>query len=256
MARKRKAHICSVEECQGRHEARGFCNKHYQRWLKFGDPLTNLARVAGECSVDGCSKKAVVRKLCPMHYRRLRIHGNVDTVKKRPVRSVIIDGETVRIPLTQEKFAIVDIADLPLIEGRNWSARVKPGDSTAYAVASISRGDGSRAIMSMHALIMGASGIDHINGNGLDNRRGNLRRISGNGNYFNMKLSTRNRSGFKGVCWSPRRKMWRAAIGQHGRQFLLGHFKDIEAAARAYDKAAVELFGEFAKTNKALGLLK
>lgn len=95
--------------------------------------------------------------------------------------------------------------------------------------------------------------IDHKNGNGLDNRRSNLRFCTNAQNQHNQRkwgsrsgkpLSSR----YKGVSWH-RRGHWRAKIQAQGKRRYLGQFQSEEAAARAYDRAARELHGEFAVLN-------
>ena len=111
----------------------------------------------------------------------------------------------------------------------------------------------------MHRLILGCGPgeeVDHRNGNGLDNRRGNLRPATHALNQANVRR-VRAKSGFKGVSrWvRPSPRPWRAHITVKGRMKFLGAFATPEEAARAYDAAARELFGEFACTNEDLGLL-
>lgn len=95
--------------------------------------------------------------------------------------------------------------------------------------------------------------IDHVNGNKTDNRLCNLRLASVQQNIQNAKLSSHNRSGYKGV--SKRRGKWRAVIKVDGRQRFIGHYDCPIKAARAYDTAAAEYYGEYARTNKRMGLL-
>jgi hypothetical protein len=112
----------------------------------------------------------------------------------------------------------------------------------------------------MHRLILQAPAgvkVDHINGNGLDNRSANLRLATNSQNTAHTHRSPRNVNGFRGVFFgSPsRKKQWYAQIVCGGRKRTLGYFDDPRKAAIAYDEAAVRLFGEFATTNKKLDLL-
>src|SRR3990172_5804868 len=106
----------------------------------------------------------------------------------------------------------------------------------------------------MRRVIVGARAgqcVDHINGDGLDNRRANLRLASQSDNLANARLSASSSSGYKGVTRAPRRSLrpWMAQVTARGRHVYLGCFDTLEAAARAYDTAARSLFGEFARTN-------
>lgn len=87
--------------------------------------------------------------------------------------------------------------------------------------------------------------IDHINGNRRDNKIENLRLVNRSQNQGNRKTSIKNNSGFKGVYWNAKRKKYFANCkNEH-----IGIFKTAEEAAEAYNKKALELFGEYAKLN-------
>ncbi len=108
----------------------------------------------------------------------------------------------------------------------------------------------------MHRLILGVTDsrqqADHINGNRLDNRRANLRLCTHSENMRNKGAQSNNRSGFKGVkreSGNYRSRPWRAKIEANGKEYRLGYFSTAEEAARAYDAAAIELHGEFARLN-------
>ena len=91
---------------------------------------------------------------------------------------------------------------------------------------------------------------------GLDNRRENLRVATRAENARNQRrLHKDSRTTFKGITWDKDRKRWTAQIMVDGRRVFLGHHPDAMSAARAYDIAAVEMFGEFAATNSSLGRL-
>lgn len=103
----------------------------------------------------------------------------------------------------------------------------------------------------MHRLISKASGsdfVDHINRNKLDNRRCNLRLCTTRQNSMNRNKQVNNTSGFKGVCQTAKGK-WQAQITYKGRSIYLGSFDDPETAAKAYDTAARDIFGEYAFLN-------
>jgi len=90
---------------------------------------------------------------------------------------------------------------------------------------------------------------DHINGNGLDNRRCNLRICSHSENQHNGSPYVGCSSRFKGVHWRKDRRKWQTSIRNAGKPIYLGYFTDEAEGARAYDRAARELFGEFARVN-------
>lgn len=98
--------------------------------------------------------------------------------------------------------------------------------------------------------------LDHINRNRVDNRILNLREVTQSQNRRNSSLPVTNTSGFRGVCWCKTRERWLAHLNHKDfKTASLGRFKTKEAAARAYDAAAVQHYGEFAVTNVSLGLL-
>lgn len=102
----------------------------------------------------------------------------------------------------------------------------------------------------MHRLIMGAEPgqvVDHINGEGLDNRRENLRVCTHRQNQQNRRRSVNNKTGYKGVIFHENR--YRASIQLDGKQSPVGAFRCPLKAARAYDVAALKHYGEFANLN-------
>lgn len=140
----------------------------------------------------------------------------------------------------------IDVSDIPLVSGRAWSAAVR--HKQIYAKNS-SNGD-----TTMHRLIAGDQfeAIDHINHDGLDNRRANLRGCTTQENLFNQ--ASKSRIGFKGV-YEANNGLFEFKIRAGNIKRRQGGFSCKKAAARAYDKAAIELHGEFARTNEMMGLL-
>ena len=91
--------------------------------------------------------------------------------------------------------------------------------------------------------------IDHINHNGLDNRRENLRICTNAENNRHRRKPKNNTSGYKGVCWDKSKKKWRARIEKDNKNIHIGYYNILEEAARAYDAKAKELFGKYAQLN-------
>jgi len=150
-------------------------------------------------------------------------------------------GNIVEIPLTQGRTAIVDARDFELVRSRVWRLHKSIGTFYAYS-----------GRVSLHSLILGRKHVDHRDGNGLNNRRINLRPATKSQNGANSR-ARHNLTGFRGVCRFP--YSWHAQITVHGEHRYLGAYATKEGAARAYDRAAIAAFGEFAVTNAALGRL-
>jgi len=176
------------------------------------------------------------------------------TIYDGPPICQLDDSGIVRIPLTQGQHAIIDADDWPLVADHIWSAhRAKTGNF--YAETMVTNPPWGRRHLGMHELIAGKD-ADHINPElTLDNRRSNLRPATRSENNANRRKHINNTSGFKGVTWHKRLGKWQAQIRYHGMTVHLGYFNDPALAARAYDRAAIEYFGDYARTNAMLGLL-
>ena len=149
-----------------------------------------------------------------------------------------------------KQFAKIDVEDYDKVKGYWWSLSTKRG-FTQYAQAHSSHDSKSRLHLSMHRVILGLTDtglVDHINGDGLDNRKSNLRIATTQENAFNQK-SNRGSSKFKGVSFRKDNNLWRAYVTKDGKRTYLGdHATEIDAAM-AYNKAASQLFGEYARLN-------
>jgi hypothetical protein len=140
---------------------------------------------------------------------------------------------------------IIDEEDVPLIKPYKWYV-CKDG----YLFRHIKIAN-KRTTISMHRFISNAdktTQIDHINGNRKDNRKCNLRKATPRQNRFNT-VKYKGISKYKGVSWNKKVKKWRAAIHFNKKYYSLGYFYNECDAAIAYNKKALELFGEYAKIN-------
>jgi hypothetical protein len=201
-------------------------------------------------------RKALIPILLPEFVYRIRLWL---ALRYRKLRY----GCTFRkIPLTQGKYAIVDPEDYKELAKYNWYA--KKCERRYYAerwgktqlrlqLRRGRQGSRTRGAIKMHRVIMGdveGKFIDHINHDGLDNRKANLRFATTQQNTWNKRKQKGNYSSqYKGVHWVKSEKNWRAVITCNKRVIYIGRFDDEKAAAMAYDAKAKELFGEYAAPN-------
>lgn len=153
------------------------------------------------------------------------------------------------INLNKGKYALVDDEDYHrIINYKN----CKWFYHTEYAMATIYDEQKRTHTINMHRIIMNAQKgqqVDHINGNRLDNRKENLRFVTNSQNQMNRK-KVGAKSGYKGVYWQPGLSKWFAGIYVNGKSKHLGYFIDKVEAAKRYNQAAIEYFGEYASLNQ------
>lgn len=166
----------------------------------------------------------------------------------------ILGGKRVcKIPLSQGMFAMIDAKWLS--EAQTYSWYVRRHWNTYYVLTNLSRlPNGGRRLLSLHQLIWQLLGrkagpIDHKSGDGLDNRRNNLRPGPPKLNNANNTKRASATSKYKGVSWNLALAKWHAQIQIEGSKQHLGFFSDEEQAARAYDRAARKAWGSYAKLN-------
>lgn len=148
-----------------------------------------------------------------------------------------------KIKLTQNKYALVDDEDYEYLNQFKWyyngryAARREPGVNNKMQL--------------MHRVILkpGDNLTDHINGNGIDNRKCNLRIATHSENIRNTQKQKGCTSKYKGVYWNKTDKIWRAKIFFNKKRIHLGSYDKEIDAAKAYNNKAKELYGQFARLN-------
>lgn len=148
----------------------------------------------------------------------------------------ILEGHTI----------FVDKRDLQILNSHNWKvAKYKSGIKYLYCYIN------GKITLFQHLLINRKEKrcIDHVNGNGLDNRRNNLRACTYSENMMNKVKYKNNKSGYKGVYKVSGRNRWRSSLTVSGKKIEVGTFNTAVEAARAYDITAKLFFGEFSKLN-------
>lgn len=157
----------------------------------------------------------------------------------------------VLVPLTQGCYAMVDEEDFRKICQHNWF--VTRSGCNLYASTWTGTDDrGKRIALRMHRAIMNPPAgyvVDHINGDGLDNRKCNLRLVTHTENCFNQRVASNNKSGYKGVSYHRRDEKWGAKITVRTQPVWLGYFQTAVEAAKAYNEAAIKHYGELARLN-------
>lgn len=176
-----------------------------------------------------------------------RVGGRLLTIPIVPIGPSIA-----YVPLTQGKFSLIDRDNARWLGKVLWCAIYNPDSSSGfYTFRRCRKGDvyGPTIHGAVLPLTDGRT-PDHINGDGLDNRRCNLRPASQHQQTMNTSRYRNNRSGFKGVrSPSGKIKKYIARIRYNGELIYLGYIEHAEDAARAYDRAAKYYFGEYAKLN-------
>ncbi len=151
-----------------------------------------------------------------------------------------------QIPLSQGKFAIVDDGDYDFLMQWKWHVCVA---SSTYAMRNSDfDNDGRRYHIMMHRVINNTPpGLetDHINGDGLDNRRKNLRTVTRSQNMWNRKKNSKGSSKYKGVYWHKQHEKWVANIQVNKKRHFIGLFVDEDVAGRAYAEKSKAEFKSF-----------
>ena len=199
-----------------------------------------------KCSVEGCPKEECKKGMCRRHYNQILIYGKLIGNPSNNYRDLNLFEEKddyVRV-FTNDVWGninnsfILDKKDWEKLKKHKWNI-----DRLGYPSTCI---DGKNK--RLHVLLCGYEVTDHINQNKQDNRRSNLRECSNTQNRANVKRRKDNKTGYKGVFLRSN-GTYIACVRKEGKQYHLGTFKKDIDAARAYNEAAIVLFGEFACLN-------
>jgi hypothetical protein len=154
------------------------------------------------------------------------------------------------INLTRGFFAIVDDENFEYLNQWKWQCSAKGYVTRTKRVGE--RKNNKKKTFRMHRVILNLPDgfyVDHINHNKLDNRKCNLRIATDTQNLGNMKTPRHNSTGFKGVSFDKSRNKYEVYITKKDKKIHLGRYNTKKEAAQAYNKAAQEYFGEYAKLN-------
>lgn len=202
------------------------------------------------CSADGCERKHQAKGWCDKHYRRVVAYGDPEPFAP-PLRVTVdaADGGGYKQQLPCGRWFHFDAEDADTVDAYRWHVvngyvQTETG-SRKHGTRKTLR------LHRMILGVSGADCVDHINRDPFDNRRANLRIADKSKNGMNRTAQANNKSGFKGVCKRYRRGKWtgkwQANITVRGRTYNLGTtFPTPELAHAAYVKAAIELHEDFA----------
>jgi hypothetical protein len=155
-----------------------------------------------------------------------------------------------QITLTQGYSTLVDAEQYAEISKVRWI--IRKTKHLRYAMNVTRIGKNKQKVTLLHRVIMNAPEgvyVDHINGNGLDNRKSNLRLCTQAENVKNARKITPSVSGYKGVYWKKSSRKWVAQINANNKKLHLGLFVSERDAAIGYNAAALEHHREFANLN-------
>ena len=157
-----------------------------------------------------------------------------------------------QIQLSQGKYTIVDDEDYEYLNQWKWCI-----SADGYAIRTTQhkneKGRYTSIAIRIHRVVMNAPvglHVDHINRDKTDNRKCNLRICTNAENLRNATLHSKNKSGYRGVCWHRITGKWVTQITVDSKKKFIGYFVCPIEAAKAYNKAAIQYFGEFANLNQ------
>ncbi len=237
--------ICSVEGCENPVKAIKLCSKHCGRLYRYGrltlkPPTIKILKI---CNIDGCDRYVKAKEMCSLHYDRawrpktLRMHG-LNGIPEQGTWEAIKQRCFNKNNLKYNYYG-----DRGITMCRGWANSFKAfyedvgkRPEPLYTLDRIDN-DGNYSCGKCEECLEKGWPM-------------NCRWVTRKVQMLNQRLIRKsNTSGYRGVTWDKRRSKWSARIMNDYRSFDLGYYDDITKAARAYDRRAVQLWGEYAKTN-------
>jgi hypothetical protein len=204
------------------------------------------------CVIDGCDKPILIKKtgLCNRHRLQISLFGEIRDRTNRTMNEYIHEGDVTKIVYYNKKgdptgHIIIDTADFEKCRNIKWCV------CNGYPY--------NNDVGMLHNYLMDFTAtrsllVDHKDRKRLNCRRSNLRIVSHKQNAINHSKQKSNSSGYIGVCWQAKNSKWNAYISKDSKRYHLGYFDDPVEAAKAYNRKAIEMHGEFAVLNDLGGV--
>lgn len=198
------------------------------------------------CKVEGCiCDKIFAKGYCSRHYKQLHKYGKILDRINYGLNKITIKDDIAIIDLYDNignkiGETIIDTEDVDLVKQYSWNLS-KNGRHTQYCK--------SNQVGPLHRLIVNAPKgmvVDHINHNGLDNRKCNLRICTNQENICNCEIPKNNKSGCKGVYWAKDKHKWTVQVTVDNKTIYIGRYDSLEEAIMARKEASKKYYGEFA----------
>ena len=229
---------------------------HFGQWTVIGDSGERLKSSCGNTRVRWlcqcfCGQTALITTRGLTSGRSTRCNRCASRAEANAVR--IVDAKTLAVACPDGREFLIDKGDYALIENYHWT--INPRGYVCSNTFGINV-QLARVLFGLPPYSRKRE-VDHISGDPLDNRRRNLRLCSTSDNARNRGLRSDSQTGYKGVSHRPSHGVYIARIvpRPNSKRLFLGKFETAEEAAAAYDRAAVLYHGEFARTNKMMGVL-
>ena len=205
------------------------------------------------CKVEECYNKILAKGYCSKHYTQLRKYGKIFkySYRDRSNHIEIISNNYAEIYLIDKNNevcgkALIDLEDIDKVKDIKWH-KSDLQRNTYYCISN------DKKWRRLHRLILGVEDsnvfIDHINHNGLDNRKENLRICTNQQNMCNCVIPKNNTSGCKGVQWSKDKNKWTVQVSVNNKTKYIGRFNNYDDAVKARKEAVKKYYGEFCNEN-------